>query len=109
MKTQPLPNKPDDWLIAVRNDEFMLFRDGTGRLWAFPRGHLVSAKIKEKVYCEFNFRTHLVIIGGGTDCRDWFDALLEGKVSIVAAGPLPITADHIRQVSRVDVRQNAMN
>lgn len=92
----------NDPLDASKNEEFILIRDGAGKLWAFPRGHLVSAKMKDKTVCELNFRTHIVVFGGN-DCTEIFPALLDGSVCAVISGERPDRPKHIRPASRVQV------
>jgi hypothetical protein len=91
-----------DFVAESKNDEFMLFRDDAGKDWAFPRCHLVSSKMKGKVICELNFRTHLVTFGGN-DCTETFPSLRDGSVCAVVAGKGTYGIDHIRTVDRLHV------
>jgi hypothetical protein len=83
------------------NDEFVLFRTKE-KLWAFPRAHLVSAKLKDKLIGQLDFRTHMVLFAGN-NCADVFPNLLDGRVSAVVVGEVPDAPLHVRSVLKLEV------
>lgn len=91
-----------DALGESRNGEFLSFREAEGKLWVFPRAHLVSAEIQLKRVCEFDFRTHRVILAGD-NCVEVYQHILDGTVCAVVSGPCAPGWPHARSVARVHV------
>lgn len=88
------------------NEEFMLFRETHGKIWVFPRAHMVSSRMEGRTHCEFNFRTHLVTFGG-CDCTKIFRALLNLEVcAVVVATEWETPPPHVRTVVFVKVKEN---
>jgi hypothetical protein len=89
-------------LAQANNQEFMIFRDRKGKDWAFPRAHMVSAKMTDKQVCELNFRTHQVRFASQS-----YDAvmrgLLEGDITVLISAPLTFEGLHIRSVFNLKV------
>lgn len=94
------------FIADAKNEEFLLFRENDGKMWAFPRAHLVSSRIKDRIVCEFNFRTHLVTFGGN-DCTQIYRSLLKMEVcAVVAAVDWKTPPLHVRTVIRLKVKPN---
>jgi hypothetical protein len=87
------------------NEEFLLFREARGKTWVFPRAHLVSSRMKERIVCEFNFRTHLVTFGGN-DCTRIYRPLLDTEVCAVVVADWPEPPPHVRTVVWLKVKEN---
>lgn len=93
------------FIAESENEEFMLFRETHGKIWAFPRAHLVSSQMKDRTVCEFNFRTHLVTFGGN-DCTRIYRPLLDLEVCAVIVAKWPEPPLHVRTVGWLKVEEN---
>jgi hypothetical protein len=82
--------------------EFLIVGDASGKLWAFPRGHMTSQTMPAPDILVFDFDTHRVSIFSN-DARgnllDWLDA----KIDILAAPEFKPGMASIRRVTKVVV------
>lgn len=88
--------------VVGASGEFLLVGDANGKLWAFPRIHMISATVPEAGLLVFDFNTHCVTIHSNDstgDLKGW----LATKFDLLAVPGFRPIMTQIRQVLKVDV------
>lgn len=82
--------------------EFMIFGDAAGTLWAFPRAHLISAKIPMPGTLVLNFSTHRVVVQDA-DYRASLKGLLAGELEGLMGAEGRLDGLRLKRVMLVEI------